>query len=49
VDVVGSVNGCFFFLENHWNFASLAMVLSMYVDYMLYDCDVCEIAGGAQR
>jgi hypothetical protein len=30
-------------------FSSLAMLFFMYVNYMLYDCDVAEISGGAQR
>jgi hypothetical protein len=38
-----------FFLENHWNIASAAMLFSMFVNCMLYDCDVGEIAGEAQR
>jgi hypothetical protein len=38
-----------FFIENHWNIASVALLFSMHVNYMLYDCDVSEIAGGAQR
>jgi hypothetical protein len=49
LDDVGSANGLFIFIENHWNIASVAMIFSMYVNYMLYDCDVGEIAGRAQR
>jgi hypothetical protein len=38
-----------FFLEIYWNIASIPMVyFSVYVNCMLYDFDVCEIAGGAQ-
>jgi hypothetical protein len=36
-------NGHIFFLENLWNIVSLAMLFSMYVNYMLYDCDVGEM------
>jgi hypothetical protein len=37
--------GSSFFLR----ITGILLVISMYVNYMLYDCDVGEIAGGAQR
>jgi hypothetical protein len=38
-----------FFLENLWNIALVVILIYMYVDYMLYDCDVGKIAGQVQR